>query len=220
MAEIQEISAQARDKVGKGAARAVRREGLVPGVIYGDRKPPQPISLPRQALLRHLQSGSFLSTLYMIDVGGEKTRVIARDVQFDPVRDFPIHVDFLRVAKGATLTLWIPVRFVNEEDSPGLKRGGVLNIVRHEVEVTCPVDNIPEEFVIDLAGRDIGEAIHSSDLDLPEGVRPTITDRDFTIATIAAPTVVSEAAEEEAEEEAPAAVEEAAEDEEEEGGEA
>lgn len=193
MSEIYELKAEVRERAGKGAARAVRRQGKVPAVIYGDKKPPMSISLPYKDVFMKLHGGGFMTTLAMIDVGGEKIRVIPKDYQLDPVRDFPMHVDFLRVSKGSKLTLEIPMQFVNEEDSPGLSRGGVLNVVRYTVEVEVPADAIPVTLVADLTGLDIGDGLHISDVDLPDGVAPTISDRDFTIATIAAPAVLTEA---------------------------
>lgn len=187
MSQTVNITAASRDRAGKGAARAIRREGRVPGVIYGDKKDPQLVSLEYRELMKQVQTGRFLSTLVDIDVDGTKVRAIPRDVQFDPVRDFIIHVDFLRLGKGAKIAVQVPVHFVNEDASKGLKRGGVLNVVRHEVEVNCPADEIPDGFEIDLAGLDIGDSIHASSVTLPEHVTFTITDRDFTIATIAAP---------------------------------
>ena len=187
MADIIELEAAVRERVGKGAAREARRQGRVPAVIYGDKKDPEPISLEYKIVNKQVQTGNFLNTLYMINVGGNKTRVIPRDVQFDPVRDFPMHVDFLRLAKGATITIEVTVNFINEEECPGLKMGGVLNVVRYAIEVTCPADAIPEQFDADLTGLELGDSIHISAITLPDGVAPTITDRDFTVATIAAP---------------------------------
>lgn len=196
MANISELNAEARERVGKGAARAARREGRVPAVIYGDKQPPITISVLRHDIDMQLRTGHFLSTLMNIEIDGEKHRVIPRDVQFDPVRDFPVHVDFLRLGKGARIDVELPVQFINEEESPGLKRGGVLNIVRFAIEVSCPADAIPDEFEADLTGLDIGDSIHMSAITLPDGVEPTITDRDFTVATIAAPAVEEEVEEE------------------------
>ena len=199
MAKIIQLKAAARQRAGKGAARAVRREGLVPGVIYGDRKEPQLVAMGYQALWQHVQTGRFLSTLVDLDVDGTTVRAIPRDVQFEPVRDFIIHVDFLRLGAGARITVEVPVRFDHSEAAPGIKRGGVLNVVRHEVELYCPADAIPDELVLDLTGLEIGDSIHISDVKLPEGTAPTITDRDFTIATIAAPAGLKEEAREAAE---------------------
>jgi large subunit ribosomal protein L25 len=219
MSEQTVISAEMRDRAGKGAARAVRRAGRVPAVIYGDKKDPVMISLEPRELRKQLNTGSFFSTVYSVEIaGGEKLRVLPRDVQFHPVRDETLHVDFLRVSKATRTNVMVPCNFVNDEDSPGIKRGGLLNVVRHEVEVVCGIDDIPELFELDLTGLDIGDSVHASALKLPDGVELTITDRDFTIATIAAPTLKTEAEEEaeaaEAEEGAEeAAAEEAAEEE-------
>lgn len=198
MAEVETIVAQKRDRAGKGAARAIRREGRVPGVIYGGNEPPVLISLDYNNLIRSIRQGGFMSTQLMVDTGdGTPVRVIPRDLQLDPVRDFPLHVDLLRLVKGATINIEIRVVFSGEEESPGLKRGGVLNIVRHEVELVCPIESIPEQLEGDLSEMDIGDSLHISAIALPEGVTPVISDRDFTIATIAAPTVESEVEEEE-----------------------
>ncbi len=185
MAQTSALKAEVRDRVGKGAARAVRRQDKVPAVIYGDKKPPIPITLPRREMAQRLHAGGFLTHLLQIEVNGEEIRVIPKDYQLDPVRDFLIHVDFLRVGEGALLTLDVPVHFKNHADSPGLKRGGVLNVVRHAVEMVVPADAIPEFIEVDLTGLEIGDSFHISGVSLPEGVVPTITDRDFTIATIA-----------------------------------
>ena len=185
MSEAYELTAEVREGVGKGAARAVRRQGKVPAVIYGDKQPPIPIALGLKDLTKRLHSGGFLTHIATIEVGGEKIRVIPKDYQLDPVKDFLLHVDFLRVGEGARLTLDIPVHFINEHASPGIKRGGALNIVRHTIELYVPVDSIPEFIEVDLTGLNIGDSLHISAVTLPEGVTPTITDRDFTIATIA-----------------------------------
>ena len=187
MAQTVTLNALVRERAGKGAARAVRREGRVPAVIYGDKKDPQTISMDYRELMRQVQTGRFLSTLVDIDVDGTKVRTIPRDVQFDPVRDFVMHVDFLRLGKGARIAVEVPINFVGEDDSDGLKRGGVLNVVRHNVEIMCPADSIPESFDMDVSALDIVDGLHASDLTLPEGMTFTITDRDFTIATISAP---------------------------------
>ena len=183
--QLVELKATARPRVGKGAARQARREGKVPAVIYGDNKTPEPIALDYNELWKQVLKGHFTSTVMEIDVGGTKHRVIPRDLQVDPVKDLPVHVDFLRIGKDGVIRVAVPVKFVNEGLSPGLKRGGVLNIVRHEIEVYCPYDRIPAAFEINLEGLQIGRSIHVSFLELPEGVRPVIGDRDFTIATIA-----------------------------------
>ena len=196
MADIQELQAEMRERAGKGAARAARREGRVPAVIYGDKQSPISISVLRYDLDMQLRTGQFLTTLLNIQIGDKVERVIPRDVQLDPVRDFPIHVDFLRLGKGARITVEVPVQFINEEESAGLKRGGVLNIVRFAIEVNCPADSIPDSFEADLDGLDLGDSIHMSSITLPDGVTPTITDRDFTVATIAAPAGLTEEEEE------------------------
>ncbi len=195
MAEISIIAAQRRERAGKGPARAARRAGRVPGVIYGSKKDPSMVTLDPRELDRELQTGAFLATIYDVQIDRDKERVLPRDVQFDPVTDRPIHVDFLRVSATSSVTVQVPVNFLNEEESPGLRRGGLLNVVRHEIEMNCLADAIPSSIDIDLAGLDIGDSVHISMISLPDGVAPTITDRDFTIATIAAPTVVQEAAE-------------------------
>lgn len=184
MAEAIELKAWARQRSGKGGARAARREGRIPGILYGDKQDPQTIAVDYRAISLQLHTGHFQSTIFTLNVDGTKTRVIPRDVQLDPVRDFPIHVDFLRLSKDALVTVEVPVRFLNEAASPGLKRGGVLNVVRHEIQVRCPSDAIPDHFDVDLTGLEIGDAMHISAITLPEGVRPTTTERDFTVATI------------------------------------
>jgi large subunit ribosomal protein L25 len=184
MAEAMELKAWARPRTGKGGARSVRREGRIPGTLYGDNREPQTIAVDYRAIDQQVHTGHFRSTVFVLDVEGTKTRVIPRDVQFDPVRDFPIHVDFLRLSKDSLVTVDVPVRFLNEAASPGLKRGGVLNIVRHEIPVRCPADAIPDHFDVDLTGLEIGDSVHISAIALPENVRPTVTERDFTVATI------------------------------------
>lgn len=186
MAQANVIKASARATSGKGAARAVRRTGNVPGVVYGgDEATADAIQLDANDLFLIIKRGRFLSTVFDIDVDGRTLKAIPRDVQLDPVKDFPLHVDFQRIGKDNRVRVGVPVRFVNEALSPGLKRGGVLNIVRHDVEVWCPADKIPDHFEVDLTGLAIGRSIHISAVALPEGVKPTIIDRDFTIATIA-----------------------------------
>jgi large subunit ribosomal protein L25 len=192
MSTAYELTATVREKVGKGAARATRREGQIPAVIYGGKQPALPISLSYWEVDQRVHGGGFLTTLATIDVSGDKIRVIPRDFQMDPVSDRPLHVDFLRVPEGARLDIDVPVHFINEDASPGIKRGGVLNIVRHTVNVSCPADAIPDQLVCDLTGLDINDSVHISSMALPEGVEPTITDRDFTVATIAAPAGVKE----------------------------
>jgi large subunit ribosomal protein L25 len=159
---------------------------MVPGVVYGGEAAPVNVALEYKNVLQQYQTGVFLSTVYLLDVNGKKERVIPREVQVDPVRDFPIHVDFMRVSRTSRIDVEVPVQFINEDASPGLKRGGVLNVVRHEVEMRVPADRIPDELIVDLTGFDIGASIHISSVSLPEGAKPVI-ERDFTIATIVAP---------------------------------
>lgn len=189
MSEVTTITAESRERAGKGAARATRRQGRVPGVIYGNKLDPVLISLEPRELTRELHRAGFFARLFDVDLAGEKHRVLARDVQLDPVTDRPLHVDFLRVGAESTIYVDVPVHFINQDKSPGLRRGGVLNIVRHELELVCNVSNIPSEIVIDLAGYDINTSIHISMVKLPEGTATTITERDFTLATIVPPTV-------------------------------
>ncbi|ACS57286.1 MULTISPECIES: 50S ribosomal protein L25/general stress protein Ctc [Rhizobium] len=184
--ETYELKAEARERVGKGSARELRRNGLIPAVIYGDKQAPIAIALNTNEVTKRIHAGGFMTTVATIDVDGKKHKVLPKDYQLDPVRDFTMHVDFLRVSGNTQVTVEIPVHFINEEKSPGLKVGGVLNIVRHEVEVHCPADAIPEFFNIDLSGKKIGDSIHIAEVTLPKGVTPVI-DRDFTIATIIAP---------------------------------
>lgn len=192
MADVITFPATARERAGKGAARATRRAGHVPAVVYGAKEPPVLIAIDPKLLKQYVGHSGFFTRLVDIQLDGKNHRVLPRDVQYHPVTDQPIHVDFMRVSKDAKVTVAVPVVFVNEGQSPGLKKGGVLNIVRHEVELLCPVDSIPNSLIIDLAGKDIGNSIHISHIPLPEGVRPIITDRDFTVATVAPPTVQTE----------------------------
>jgi len=180
-----ELKAEAREQVGKGSARAVRRNGKVPAVIYGEKQPPLAIALSYKDVYYKIHGGGFLTTVATIDVDGKKIQVLPKDFQLDPVKDFPIHVDFLRIGKDTEVNVNVPVHFINEEKSPGIKRGGTLNIVRHEVEFHCPANAIPEFITVDLDGTEIGDSIHISAVKLPAGVKPVISDRDFTIATIA-----------------------------------
>jgi large subunit ribosomal protein L25 len=187
MAATNVLKAQAREGVGKGAARELRRQGLVPAVIYGDKQSPVPIALAYKDVHKAIYAGGFLSHTIELDVDGTIHQVIPRDYQLDPVKDFPLHVDFLRVGANSTLHVEVHVTFTHEEQSPGLKRGGTLNVVRHTVELIALANAIPEEVVVDLTGTDIGDSIHISAVTLPKGVTPAIKDRDFTIATIVAP---------------------------------
>src|SRR3954468_15078203 len=187
MSDLKQIQAVARDRAGKGAARAVRRQGQVPAVIYGGGQTAEAIALDFNQTKQLIFAGRFLTTVFEIDVEGRKTRAIPRDYQLDPVKDLPVHVDFMRLAEGQRIRVEVPVRFINQEASPGLKRGGTLNIVRHTVELLVPADAIPDSLDADLAGLDINDSLHISAIKLPEGARPTITDRDFTVATVAVP---------------------------------
>lgn len=186
MAQANVITAKARPTGGKGAARSVRRDGNVPGVVYGgDLKTADAIAIDANELWKLIIKGRFLSTVFEIDVDGKKTKAIPRDVQLDPVKDLPVHVDFQRIGGDNRVRIKIPMRYINDAASPGLKRGGVLNIVRREVEVWAPADKIPDHFEADLTGLEIGRSIHISAVKLPDGVVPVIQNRDFTVATIA-----------------------------------
>ncbi|MGE3503411.1 MAG: 50S ribosomal protein L25/general stress protein Ctc [Alphaproteobacteria bacterium] len=189
MAEIQTIKAEARSKLGTGGARDTRRGGRIPAIVYGEKAEPQPVSVDLKEIDREIHKTSFFATLYEIEIDGKKQRVLPRDLQLDPVNDIPVHLDFMRVGKNTRLRVNVPVVAVNGEASPGLKRGGVLNIVRHEVAVFCRADNIPEKITIDLTGLDINDSVHISNVKLPDGVTPTIKGRDFAVATISPPTV-------------------------------
>ncbi len=191
MADIEVLAAQSRIGAGKGIARAARRAGQVPAVIYGNNEEPLLITIEDRILRQELQRPGFFIQLVDIEVDGTKHRVLPRDTQYHPVTDAPLHVDFLRYNPNRRLTIEVPVTFVNEDDCPGLREGGVLNVVRHAIEVICTADAMPEGYEIDLTGLQVGDSIHASALTLTEGVELTITDRDFTIATIAAPTVIT-----------------------------
>jgi len=192
MAQVQELKAEAREGRGKGPSYQARTKGLIPGIVYGGKGEPETVNVDARTLERHIEKGAFLTTLLMLDVAGKKTRVIPRQLQLDPVSDRPVHVDFMRLAEGATVRLEIPVHFRGQGESPGLKKGGVLNIVRHAMELICPADRIPNEVLVDVSKLDINESIHISSLNLPEGVKPTIRGRDFTVCSIVAPTSVVE----------------------------
>jgi len=191
MAELAVIRAEARDRAGKGAARATRRQGRVPGVLYGDKKPAVLITLDPGELSREVNKAGFFARLLNVEVNGGKERVLPREVQFHPVTEKPIHVDFLRVGPGARIVVAVPVHVIDQETSPGIKRGGILNLVRHEVDLYCNADEIPPHIVVSLDGLDIGGSVHIRQVKLPPGTKPVIA-RDFTIATVAAPTVVRE----------------------------
>ncbi len=219
MSEQLVLSAEPRERAGKGASRALRNQGRVPAVIYGNNEDPLAIHVAEKELVKLLNTGFFMNSVIMVEVGGKPARTLPKDVQFHPVTDRPLHVDFLRISAHAKVTVEVPIRFVGEEQSRGIKRGGVLNAVRHALELVCDSASIPDEIEISLAGTDIGDSIHISHVTLPEGAQPAITDRDFTIATIVAPSGVkaeaaeaaaAEAAEAGVPEEAPAAQQDAA----------
>jgi large subunit ribosomal protein L25 len=191
MTAVKQIQASARAQVGKGAARAVRRQGLTPAVIYGAGEAPQAIALNANQTRLMIYAGHFLTTLLEIEVDGKKTRVIPRDYQLDPVRDTPLHVDFLRVAAGQTIKVQVPVHVVGQEDSPGLKNGGTMQIVEHTVEIDVAPESIPEFLEVSVAGLEVGDTLHSNDIKLPAGV--SLTSRDnLTLVTIVPPTVDAE----------------------------
>lgn len=191
MTETHTLTAELRERAGKGAARAVRRTGRVPAVIYGAGKSPVSISLADADVKREIKRAAFLTTLFDIKVGSKSERVLPRDVHYDPVLDWPLHIDFLRVSASTKVTVQVPVRFLNEEEAPGLKRGGLLNVVRHDVGLVCAADKIPDHIDCDLTGFDLGDSIHISHVKLPAGVELEIDDRDFTVATIATPSAVA-----------------------------
>ncbi len=187
MSDTLNLPAETRERAGKGASRALRREGRVPAVVYGGKEEPLAIHVEEKLLVKRLSTGHFLNSIIEIEVDGKKLRTLPKDVAFHPVTDRPLHADFLRLSKDSTVHVNVPVLFINEEGSPGLKRGGVLNIVRHELELICEADKIPEDIRIDVTGLDIGDSTHISYVKLPQGSTSAITDRDFTIATIIAP---------------------------------
>jgi large subunit ribosomal protein L25 len=197
MSEQLTLPAEARDRAGKGASRALRRDGRVPAVVYGEKTQPLSIHVEEKLLSRMLHSGHFMNSVVMIDFEGKPHRTLPKAVDFHPVTSRPIHVDFLRIGEHTKVTVAVPVRFDNEDDSPGLKRGGVLNVVQHELELVCDAASIPNEIHISLAGLDIGDSIHIGQVGLPDGVTPANTDEDFTVATIVAPSAMK-AEEEEA----------------------
>ncbi len=190
MSEALTLPAETRERAGKGASRALRREGRVPAVVYGGKEEPLSIHVEEKELRRQLGTGHFSNSIVMLEVGGKSIRTLPKDVAFHPVSERPIHVDFLRLSKDAKVTVDVPVLFINEDASPGIKRGGVLNIVRHDLELVCDADRIPDEIQIDITGLDIGDSIHISHVALPAGSVSAITDRDFTIATIVAPSAL------------------------------
>jgi large subunit ribosomal protein L25 len=186
MASAKELKVIARPRAGKGAARAVRRNGQVPGVIYGDGQPPLTISVDHRVLRQNIFAGQFLTSIYELDIDGQKHRVIPRDYQLDPVKDLPIHVDFMRLGEGARIRVQVPVRIKNADQAPGVKRGGTVNIVEHAIELLCPAEAIPAAIDVDLTGLEMNRSVHLSDLKLPENTRPA-TRRDVTLVTIVAP---------------------------------
>ena len=189
MADIVSLAAEPRERAGKGAARATRRAGRIPAVIYGNKETPSMVSIHPIDLMHQIRGGGFFSKVYEIEADGKKHRVLPRDIQLHPVTDQPIHVDFMRFSKTTRLVVEVPVIFVGEEECPGLRQGGVLNIVRHAIEMRASPDSIPESVEIDLSGYNVGDSVHISSATLPGDVELTITDRDFTVATIAAPSV-------------------------------
>ena len=194
MPEIISLSAEPRASAGKGAARAMRRAGRVPGIIYGDGKEPMQISLEPRELARAVNRAGFFATVVDVAVDGAVHRTLAREVQHHPISDVALHVDFMRVSAGARVNVSVPVSFINQENSPGLRRGGILNIIRHSIDIACAVDAIPDRLVVDLSGLEIGDSVHIDSVTLPEGVRSVLSSRDSTIASIAASSAVREEA--------------------------
>jgi large subunit ribosomal protein L25 len=184
------LSAESRDRAGKGASRALRNSGRVPAVVYGNNEDPLGIHVEEKLLMKALMTGHFFNSVVMVDVGGKSVRTLPKDVQFHPVTDRPLHADFLRISEHAKVTVQVPVHFTNEATSPGIKRGGVLNVVRHDLELICDAAMIPDEIEVSLEGRDVGDSIHISEITLPTGSVSAITDRDYTIATIVAPSAL------------------------------
>jgi large subunit ribosomal protein L25 len=190
MSEQLTLPAETRDRAGKGASRELRNSGRVPAVIYGANQKPLSIHVEEKLLAKMLSTGHFMNTVVMVDAGGSQTRTLPKDVQFHPVTSRPVHVDFLRISEHSKVSVNVPVRFTDEEESPGISRGAVLNIVRHDLELSCDAAEIPDDIVVSLKGLDVGDSIHISAVQLPKGVESTITDRDFTIATIVAPSAL------------------------------
>ncbi len=193
MSDALTLPAEARERAGKGASRELRRNGRVPAVIYGGKEEPTMIHVEAKELIKQLDTGHFMNSIVEIDLGGKKIRTLPKDVSLHPVNDRPEHADFLRMTKGGKIEVSVPVVFRNEEASPGLKKGGVLNIVRHELELVCENDKIPGEIEIDVTGKEVGDSIHISEVTLPQGSQSAITDRDFTIATLVAPSALKKA---------------------------
>ena len=186
------LKAIKRESISSGSNKKLRAEGFIPAILYGGKDPNQNISVSKKEISNIINSETFLSKVLELDIDGKREKVIPRDVAYHVVSEEPIHIDFMRIVSGKKIILEIPVKFINHPDSPGLKRGGVLNIVRRKVELRCPAENIPDEIVVDLEGTDIGTSIKISSVKLPENVVPTITDRDFVVATVAAPTIIKE----------------------------
>ena len=189
---MSDLKATKRESLSSGSNNKLRAKGLIPAILYGGKDANQNISVNKKEISGIINSDTFLSKVLELDIDGKKEKVIPRDVAYNVVSEEPIHIDFMRIVSGKKIILEIPVKFINHPDSPGLKRGGVLNIVRRKVELKCPAENIPDEIVVDLAGTDIGTSIKISSITLPENVIPTITDRDFVVATVAPPTVMKE----------------------------
>ena len=205
MSDSLTLPAERRERAGKGASRALRREGRIPAVIYGGKEEPVTIHVEEKELVRQLNTGHFMNSILRIEVDGEQVRTIPKDVALHPVTDRPSHADFLRLSRDSKIEVSVPGIFIYEDDSPGLKKGGVLNVVRHELELVCASGSIPDEIEINVAGKDVGDSIHISEVTLPEGSESAITDRDFTIATLVAPSALKRSDDEEETEEAPAA---------------
>ena len=186
------LKALKRENLTSGSNNKLRADGHIPAILYGGKNPNQNISVSKKEISNIINSDTFLSKVLEIEIEGKKEKVIPRDVSYNVISEEPIHIDFMRIVSGKKIILEIPVKFINHPDSPGLKRGGVLNIVRRKVELKCPAENIPDEIIVDLTGTDIGTSIKISSVKLPENVVPTITDRDFVVATVAAPTIIKE----------------------------
>ena len=196
MSDALNLPAERRERAGKGASRALRREGRVPAVIYGGKEEPEMIHVEEKELVRQLMTGHFMNSIVKVEVGGETVRTLPKDVALHPVTDRPTHADFFRLSKDAKVDVSIPVVFVGEKDAPGLEKGGVLNVVRHELELVCEADKIPNEIEVSVAGKEVGDSIHISEVNLPEGSESAITDRDFTIATLVAPSALKKSEDE------------------------
>jgi len=204
MSDALTLPAERRERAGKGASRALRREGRTPAVIYGGKEEPTSIHLEEKELVKQLMTGHFMNSIVQVEVGGKPVRTIPKDVALDPVTDRPVHVDFLRLSKDSKIEVEVPVIFTGEEEAPGLVKGGVLNVVRHELELVCESDKIPDQIEISVAGKEVGDSIHISEVKLPGGSESAITDRDFTIATLVAPSALKKEEEQDDEEEIPA----------------